>query len=311
MLVRVHWKIWEREEQMLNGLPRLAQMWLVCLCIGGCGGDVSASHSASSTPTITSVPLILRDNSALVSIRIANSDVPVQLDTGNFTSVSLSQEILDRAGAQAIDGVSERIDAQGNKVESPRFHIDRMQLGNVVFNNVNVQLDVHAPSYQPYQIGQQGFLGTALLKGYRVIIDYPKQAMTLIPAQVPLKGTACQGTEVEFDEAWAGEPATLIETDLGTLTVWWDTGAGGSALTKRFIEKAGRSDAQTVESSRLLIGGDDFGPWTFQVWENLVLPPGFDGFIGDDFFSNHVVCMDFPAKRLLVRKAPKQASDRN
>jgi hypothetical protein len=47
-------------------------------------------------------------------------------------------------------------------------------------------------------------------------------------------------------------------------------------------------------------GGIDFGPLQFAV-EDLSLPPGFDGFIGYNFFAHHVVCMDFPGNRLLIR----------
>lgn len=195
------------------------------------------------------------------------------------------------------------MDAQGNTVLSPKYRISRLQLEDLVFNDVEVPLDVHASTYQPYQIGQLGFFGTGLLKPYRVVLDYPKQTMTLISPNAPSTESACQGTEVRFDEAWSGEPAALIETDMGTLTMWWDTGAGATALTKRFVERAGRGGERVITSSRLLIGEDDFGPWTFNVWENLVLPSGFDGLIGNDFFLKHVVCMDFPAKRLLVRKA--------
>lgn len=285
-------------------VARLVQIGMACLCISGCGGEVRGNNDASSaSPAITSVPLTLRDNSALLKIRVSDSDVSVQLDTGNFITVTLSQDVLDRAGAQAIDDTLERVDAQGNMVVAPKYRIARLQLGDLIFNNVDVPLDVHAPTYQPYQIGQQGFFGTGLLKPYRVVLDYPKQIMILISREAFATETACQGTEVKFDEAWSGEPATLIETDMGTLTMWWDTGSGATALTQRFVENAGRGGERVITSSRMLIGGDDFGPWTFNVWENLVLPPGFDGLIGNDFFLKHVVCMDFPAKRLLVRKA--------
>jgi hypothetical protein len=28
--------------------------------------------------------------------------------------------------------------------------------------------------------------------------------------------------------------------------------------------------------------------------------PGFDGFIGNDFFDKHVVCIDYPARTVVV-----------
>ena len=55
-------------------------------------------------------------------------------------------------------------------------------------------------------------------------------------------------------------------------------------------------------SDRLGLGGSEFGPWSFEVVD-FALPPGFEGFIGYDFFAQHVVCMDFPGRRVLVRKS--------
>jgi hypothetical protein len=46
-------------------------------------------------------------------------------------------------------------------------------------------------------------------------------------------------------------------------------------------------------------GGTDFGPWQFK-WMDMSLPPFFDGVIGHDFFATHVVCIDFPDKRLVI-----------
>jgi len=54
-------------------------------------------------------------------------------------------------------------------------------------------------------------------------------------------------------------------------------------------------------SKHLWLGDIDFGPWQFDVVD-LTLPPGFDGFMGYNFFAKHVVCMDFPGRRLLVQK---------
>ena len=54
-------------------------------------------------------------------------------------------------------------------------------------------------------------------------------------------------------------------------------------------------------SKRLVFGGTDFGPLQLEV-ADLALPPGFDGFIGYNFFAKHVVCLDFPGNRLLIRR---------
>ena len=105
-----------------------------------------------------------------------------------------------------------------------------------------------------------------------------------------------------FSPAWNGEPAAEADIDLGRLTMWWDTGTPTSILSKRFTQAApSHPTGDTVTSKRFILTGADFGPFPFEV-DDLSLPPGFDGLIGYNFFARHVVCMDFPGKRLLIQR---------
>ncbi len=52
-------------------------------------------------------------------------------------------------------------------------------------------------------------------------------------------------------------------------------------------------------SKRISFGGTEFGPFRFEI-ADLSLPTGFDGFVGYNFFAKHVVCFDFPQRRLLI-----------
>jgi len=90
---------------------------------------------------------------------------------------------------------------------------------------------------------------------------------------------------------------TEAMTDIGRVIMWWDTGAPFSVLRKERMEKAG--DRKTLETAHLVLGSRDFGPWRFELWGQMNLP-GFDGFIGYDFFAKHVVCVDFPGNRVVV-----------
>jgi hypothetical protein len=76
---------------------------------------------------------------------------------------------------------------------------------------------------------------------------------------------------------------TVPDTDLGALTVWWDTGSTASLLSKRVVQKTrlGLAKDQVV-TQQLIFGTKDFGPMKFEVME-MALPPGFDGFIGYSF----------------------------
>ena len=260
---------------------------------------IALDCAAADRPIV--VPIKLVAHAAFVTVNVDGERVPLIVDSGNSGSVSLSQAVIDRVKAPPTGEFSRGMDPKGNVIKYPKFRISRIQLGTAVFTNVIAELDAHDPSYQANQIGQQGFLGTALLKGYEVVLDYPHRRMTLVPSgSTKVDPAGCQGTPVPLSPAWHGEPVTEADIDLGRLTVWWDTGSPISMLSKRFTETArSRQPGDTVRSKHLTLGGTDFGPLKFAV-EDLSLPPGFDGFIGYNFFAHHVVCMDFPGNRLLI-----------
>ncbi len=248
------------------------------------------------------LPIKLLGNFPVVTVTIEGKSVPLVFDSGNSGSLALTQAVLDAVKAIPTGQTSRGMDPKGNIITYPKYTIHRVQIGTAVFTEVVAELDVHDSSYQATQVGQQGFLGTSLVKGYQVILDYPHRRMTLVPPGSPrdLPG-GCTGTVVPFSPQWHGEPAAEADTDLGRLVMWWDTGSPTSALSQRFVQKAGSNSLdETVMSKRFTLGGSEFGPWQFDIWD-LSLPPGFDGFIGYNFFANHIVCMDFPGHRLLIQ----------
>ncbi len=256
---------------------------------------------AADRPVV--VPMKLRGNFPVVTATIDGTDVPLQFDSGSPATVSLTQAVISRIHAIPTGEISRGVDAKGNVIEFPRFKIHRIQIGAAVFDDVVGELDVHDASYQATQVGQQGFLGTALLKGYKVVLDYRQRRMILIPPGFATdRSGGCTGSVVAFAPQWHGEPATEVDIDLGRLVVWWDTGSPTSVLSTRFVREAHRQASDdTLLSKRLVIGGTDFGPLQLEV-ADLVLPPGVDGFIGYNFFAKHVVCLDFPGNRLLIRR---------
>jgi predicted aspartyl protease len=256
--------------------------------------------AAADRPII--VPMKLLGNFPVVNVTIDGNDVPLVVDLGNSGSVALTQAVIDRVQAMPTGETSRGIDPKGNVIEYPKFRIPRLQIATAVFTDVIGELDVHGRSYQATQVGQQGFLGTSLLKVYKVVLDYPHRRMTLVPpGSTKGQSAGCKGTAVPFSPTWHGEPVTEADIDLGRLMVWWDTGAPTSVLSKRFAQEA-RSDLSddTVTTKQLTLGGTDFGPLQFEIWD-VSLPAGFDGFIGYNFFAHHIVCMDFPGNRLLIQ----------
>jgi len=266
------------------------------------GALVALGSARASTPVV--VPLRLDSRFPIVIAKVDGLDVPLILDTGGSASVVLQQPVLDRIKAVPTGGESFKgMDAKGSVLQAPKFRISRLELGDAVFTDVIARVEVHAPTMPAPRVGHKGLLGTGLLKAYEVILDYPHLTMTLVPHTVnDTASERCRGTGVPFAASQApAEPVTKADTDLGQLTLWWDTASGFSFVSQKVVERAhAQASKEDVMTKRLVFGGFDFGPWRFK-WMDMSLPPFFDGFIGHDFFATHVVCIDFPNKRLVIQ----------
>ena len=260
------------------------------------------SSAGASSPVV--VPLTLRSHFLIIVVKIEGVDVPLLFDSGDQSTLVLHKSVFDHLKATPTGETYKMTDAKGNVIASPMFRVPHVRIGRVEFRDVSARVDAHDPSYQATQVGQDGFMGTGLFKSYEMIFDYRHRIITLVPRNAGEDvSAACHGTEVPFLPKWGGEPATDVDTDLGPMTVWWDTGSPTSLLSEAAVEKtrAPLHDGNTLTTTRLTFGGADFGPGRFLVME-MAPDLGFDGLIGYNFFARHVVCMDFPGKRLFIRK---------
>ena len=267
------------------------------------GAEAAPKASVIGSSPIV-VPLRLRRHFPIIVVKIDGLDVPLVFDSGDQSTVALQQSVLDSIKAIPTNE-SERLQfSEGPIVQSAKFRIRRLEIGPAVFTDVIGRADIHDPSYQATDVGQKGFLGTGLLKPYQVVLDYRKLRMTLIPRDNNERpSTSCRGTGVPFASVQEpAEPVTEVDTDLGRFLAWWDTGTPASVITKRFVEQVkSKQFKDRLTTRRLILGGRDFGPWPFEVWD-ATLPLWFDGFIGYDFFANHTVCIDFPGRQVVVEQ---------
>ncbi len=98
---------------------------------------------------------------------------------------------------------------------------------------------------------------------------------------------------------------TQIVTPSGLLRAIWDTGAQYSAVPEDLARDRnlaltlyGQTPFYKLEA--LTSAGYDFGPLEFVVLP--VKPPeDFQVFLGANFFSNHVVCLDYRNREIRVR----------
>ena len=248
------------------------------------------------------VPLQIRDHFPVITVRIDGRDLPLMYDLGGDFSLALTDKALALVETSPVEGTYTFSDVKGNIIEAPMFEVREIDVGGVLFHGVRGHADRSDPSYPRTDIGDMGILGQPFFESKRIVLDYARGRMTIIPGDSEAPESAgCRGTAVSFLPEWEGAPVTKAITDIGELTLIWDTGAPVSIIRGARAPRFGAKGASdVVTSERLILGGTDFGPLEWRLLDYQE-PQGSDGFIGHSFFASHIVCIDFPAKRLLVR----------
>jgi hypothetical protein len=270
---------------------------------------VACAAAAGADPLTkpVTIPIKIVKGFPMLVARIAERDMPLMFDLGGYESITLTPEAMRVGGVVRLpDERHAWKDAKGNVIEAARFTVKELRIGEAVFRDVDGHVEAFDESFKPTSaLGNVGHIGAALVRSYKVLLDYRGGAMTLIPRDADDESAAqagCRGTVVPFAPELEGEPVSKVTTDLGTLTFVWDTGASTSVVRRSIVAPPGaEAPARDVFSSKSFeLGGTDFGPFDLRLFD-FAEPAEVDGFVGGNFFATHVVCVDFPNSRFLVR----------
>lgn len=281
------------------------------LLIGILLGTTLSLACAEITPapaesTSVTVPLKLVGDDPLIDIRVNGVAVTVQFDIGISANLSLFPSILEQIdktpNGESIGGMT----PYGPTGKTAIYQVDLVQIGDISFTDVTIGQDFHDAAFQADFIagkGAHGFAGRGLFLDRKIVIDYQRQELTIVTPDVPAKQQpSCRGREIPLITGRDWGVATKAKTEIGDIVFVWDTGAPANIIFKKRTDAANLNlpeyDALTLD--QLSFGGHEFGPANFYV-RDFEGPP-FDGFIGYAFFVDHVVCIDFPGDRLLIRE---------
>jgi hypothetical protein len=150
-------------------------------------------------------------------------------------------------------------------------------------------------------------IGGQFLSQFVTVIDYAGQSFTLWPPGAESEiSAACGTTRVPMEKTEQSDLAvSAFDTPSGTLRLLWDTGASYSMLPEalavsRRLETFLRGQTPFYNSATLSVAGREFGPLEFVV-PPLQLPSDFEGMLGANFFSTHVVCLDYEKREVRIR----------
>lgn len=266
----------------------------------------NGNSETGSTATSTFVQIEVVQSASVIPISIDGQKIPVSFDLGGSDTLELSTAALQKIAVIPLSDKAAWLDAKGNRLEARRFRVPELRIGSFVFKNVEGHEDVEAANWPKGRAGS-GRLGADLLKGHTIVLNYPEKRLGLLTATgSSTLAAGCGETRIPFHPDWNGEAVSSATTDYGELVLVWDTGAPVTLVQPKVLGGDAKLGDRKV-SARFAFNGEDFGPVELRGFA-FSQPEGADGFLGHDFFSRFVVCVDFRDKSFRVARPSSPVS---
>lgn len=247
------------------------------------GAALLAATAAQAQPeTDLTLPFMLDAGLPVLQARIDGRDARLLIDSGGAAALALRPDWAP--APDAAGGAVTSQDAQGQLRQQARLAIGELVLAG--------QALPVAPAAQTWgkakrPAGTDGYLGWGWLRERRWVVDYAAgQLLRLAPGSAWPAG--CGGAPLPFEMIGSLAVVRLQATDGQPLVLGLDTGASRNVI-RPALSGAVAGALRGADGRPLQAGA--FVSVPLQV-------PGLDGFLGQDFFSRHRVCVD-PAGRQL------------
>ena len=254
--------------------------------------------SVAYADEITIIPIGIERGGNQTTVSIGDVRLRAVIDTSGYHSVGISPDALNRLNVRFQHTFVERIDGAGQRFRGREFVIPELHLGNGIFRDV-AGFERHESA--DAQFGRAPFevaIGREFLQRYRVIVDYPGHRIEL---HATGSHPVCGEPTGTIEPHPSGLMYSILLTDDGPLKLAWDTGSTYSLIQKRLAAERGmRFQDERYATHRLRLGSRELGPHRMVVLD-LAGAPEIDGVLGSNFFAQHRVCFDYPARTISVR----------
>ncbi|CBY27644.1 TPA: hypothetical protein ACY3XX_001209 [Yersinia enterocolitica] len=260
------------------------------------------------------------DDTATPIVRIEINGIweNFMIDTGALIALHLFSDVIARLpGLIPEPGKHRTTDLTGKVFLNDKFYIPKLSINGMEFKNVK-GISVNTPQgmmFSPDSIPPHSMMiGLDLFKGKAVLIDYQKQRLSV--------ADNTQTLGINIADGWISLPLRLTQEGVEIKVIknskeynmLLDTGATVSVFFKERLKSPFVSlSCQTVikEMDHEGCEASDFQlneMGATEIGFNAVLLDGAfnqmdtDGLIGNNFLKKFAVVLDFPEKRLLIKK---------
>lgn len=249
------------------------------------------------------LPLTFSMGLPVVKVKIQNKVLKLIVDTGaDLTYIALKPDKLKLLETELITENAKSTDVYGSSYTIRQKQIPELYLGKLKVRDLMAREE--ARSFVP----EDGIIGNMLLKKFHLLLDYRNAQLVLYSTGKPYPenlnlnewgkigfehndmGIILQGKMLAFEK----ELKFVLDTGSSSAN---NGEPCGLLLSKYF---PGLKGIIYFESPQLNVGGQELGKMGFQV-VNFEEPP-VDGFLGNVFFLEYKVFIDFGKNTLWIKK---------
>lgn len=252
---------------------------------------------AGSCSAAVVIPIELEGDNPVARVHVNGVAARLIIDSGGEL-VSLKTATIDRVGAARTGSSASGTNVLGQTSPQALLRLDSLEIGGRTFRDVPAQ---ESGAYGADSAGD-GVIGRMFLNGFVAVYDYGARRISLFdPTERDAVKRECRGTPVRTIPDPEELVVTLAKADGHEMRVLWDTGAVQSVVKTSFAE-ARRLPIETpfYTAGKFELAGRTVGALRFVV-ADLQAPAGVDGFLGYNFFQDHVVCIDPRGRVVRVR----------
>ncbi|MEQ1974708.1 hypothetical protein [Xenorhabdus sp. SGI240] len=256
------------------------------------------------------------------SIPIANLEIDgkkqnLMFDTGSSRGFHLTKEFMSEIPGLEIDPEKARsTDVTGKVYFNDQFNIPKLSINGMIFK------DITGVSLKPWGVTLLGkekklptsmVIGLGLFEDKVILIDYKKQRLSV--------SDHLQALSVNISDGWNELPLRLTQEGIAvkvsqnakSYNMILDTGASASVFWRTRLQSppvilpcgALREDLANEECTVSAFQLDEAGANAIKL-NSLLVDGEFnqlnaDGLIGNNFFNQYAVLIDFPGKRLFIK----------